>query len=261
MTDADALTEALTHEQGIADEAAEIRGDAKELTPALFMELWPLLKRPIPAAFIQTVGKTQGKPYESTGIRSVQVQVDRMNNVLTPMWWWDHASYEEGGKLAFVTVMVGNRKPGETPDEILAVRRSSGGVDRGSTIGNVHKGSYTNAAKLAFARLGIGHEVYVGATDLDPDVDADLASQTDQPVDAEKPVGNGIAGKLVDRIWAVPAAKDKARLAISHAANGDVGEVNTKPKAKKVIAALNFQQAERLDRWISGKESGDDGDQ
>mgnify|MGYP001565878183 CR=1 FL=1 len=115
--------------------------------------------------------------------------------------------------------------------------------------------------KLAFARLGIGLEGYVGATDLDPDVDADLASQTEQPMDGEKPVGNGIAGKLVDRIWAVPAAKDKARLAISHAANGDVGEVNTKPKAKKVIAALNFQQAERLDRWISGKESGDDGDQ
>ena len=221
------------------------------------MELWPLLKRPIPPAFIQTVGVTKGKPYASTGVRSVQVQIDRLNNVLTPLWWWDSVTYEQDGKLAHVAIWVGDQMTGEA----IIGRRSSGGVNQGSTIGNVHKGSYTNAAKVAIARLGPGHEVYVGATDLDPDVDADLANQTDQPADAEKPVGNGIAGKLVDRIWSVPAAKEKARLAISHAANGDVGEVNTKPKAKKVIAALNFQQAERLDRWITGKEGGDDGDQ
>ena len=183
----DPVAEAIASEEAIAAEAKEIRGDATELTPALFMELWPLLKRPIPGGLIQTVGVTKGKPYESTGIRSVQVQIDRMNNVLTPMWWQDEVRYEDGGKLATVTVIVGMRgdfvQGGDRMPLVLVERSSKGGVAQGSSTGNIYKGSYTNAAKIAFARVGPGHEVYLGAADLDPDTNLKVAEQT-QAIDA-----------------------------------------------------------------------------
>jgi hypothetical protein len=255
----DPIAEAIAYEQAIADEAAEIRGDDAELTPALFLRLWPLLKRPIPTAFIQTVGKVEGKPYESTGIRSVQVQIDRMNNVLTPLWWWDEVRYEEDGKLAEVTVYVG--QPGAFGEERMFTSRTSrGGVQRGAGLGNVYKGSYTNAAKLAFARLGPGHEIYLGAADLDPDTDPEAAEQLrggePEPAATTGPIGNAIAQKLVDRAFEIPGAKDKLQLAVSHAAGADVGDVSTKAKAKKAIAQLTFPQAEKLDRWITRKTEG-----
>jgi hypothetical protein len=255
---ADPMVVALAYEQAIADEATAIRDDAAELTPELFMKLWPLLKRPIPAGFIQTVGKVEGKPYASTGVRSVQVQIDRMNNVLTPLWWWDETEYEQEGKLATVTVFVGEASKGL----ILVERSSRGGVQRGTGIGNLYKGSYTNAAKRAFAAIGPGHEVYLGATDLDPDVDEDAAkanaAQEQSKVKAdESAIGADIAKKMVERIWALSdEVKEKLRLAVSHAAGGDVGEVNTKPRATKAIAALTFPQAEQLDRWITKKSQG-----
>lgn len=172
MSAQDPIAEAIAYEEAIAAEATEIRDGATELTPELFLRLWPLLKRPIPGGFIQTVGAVKGKPYESTGIRSVQVQIDRMNNVLTPLWWSDDVTYEEGGKLAQVTVTVhGQSGP-------LVTVYARGGVQQASTLGNLYKGSYTNAAKLAFARLGPGHEVYLGAADLDPDTNAEAAKQS-----------------------------------------------------------------------------------
>jgi hypothetical protein len=50
-------------------------------------------------------------------------------------------------------------------------------VNRGSTQGNLRKGSFTNAAKQALARIGPAHEVYIGVTDHDPDVDEEAAKQ------------------------------------------------------------------------------------
>jgi hypothetical protein len=156
---------ALAFEQTVAEEAAQIRGQAVGLDRELFLKLWPLLRRPIPTGYIQSIGAVTGKPYASTGITSVQVQMDRMDNVLTPLGWEVSDDYLEEGKVAIVTVRVLDRE-GDT----LFERSSRGGVDRASTSGNLYKGSFTNAAKLAFARVGPGHEVYVGATDLDPDV-------------------------------------------------------------------------------------------
>ena len=93
----------------------------------------------------------------------MQVLIDRMNNVLTPLGWWYEVEYlldgEDHGKLAEVTVSVGNR--GSEP---LVTAVSRGGVNQASTIGNRFKGSETNAAKRAFAQIGPGHEVYLGAT-------------------------------------------------------------------------------------------------
>lgn len=170
------LAAAVAGEQEIAREAADIRGEAVEITPALVLKLRPLLCKPIPQGFIRSIGVVAGKPYSSTGISAVQVQHNRMNNVLTPLWWWEKVSYHMDGKLAHVRVGVGEY--GERP---LFTREAWGGVDRASTIGNLHKGSYTNAAKVAFARVGPGHEVYIGATDLDPDVNEQAAKEQARP--------------------------------------------------------------------------------
>lgn len=188
----DAITDAIREEQALAEEAAQIRGDAKELTAELFAQLYPLLRRPIPTGFILEVTAGKGKPYDSVGVRSVQVLIDRMDNVLTPMWWWDECRHEDDGKLAHVKVHVGPR------DASLFSRESHGGVDRGSTVGNLYKGSYTNAAKLAFARVGPGHEIYLGAADYDPDTNAQ-AAEAQAEADgggAETPIGKERAEKL-----------------------------------------------------------------
>lgn len=252
----EALAEAKQAEAVIAAKAAEIRGAATELDPELFLKLRPLLREPIPSAFIKYVPRLEkGKPYESTGVRAVQVQIDRMDNVLTPLWWFADEEYFNEGKLARVTVTVG------TPEKPLFSRSSYGGVDRGSTTGNVYKGSYTNAAKPAFARVGPGYEIYLGAADLDPDVNEQIAEQASKGAGNGQPaspaeIGPGIASKLVDRAWKVPAAKEAFRLAASHAAGGkDVGDCSTKKGAVEGIAGLTYEQAEKFERWISKKET------
>jgi hypothetical protein len=243
------LAEAIAYEAVIAEEAAQIRGDADALDFSLFMKLRPLLLRPIPSAFIQHVPKLEkGKPYESTGVRSVQVQISRMDNVLTPMWWWEQVDYHNDGKLAKVLIGVGTRA---AP---LVTRSSYGGVDRGSSAGNIYKGSYTNAAKAAFARIGPGHEVYLGAADLDPDVNEGIAKEqggAERP--AKQPgstahIGPQIAVKMVGRA--------------SHAAGGqDIGDCSTKKGAVEGLAGLTYEQAEKLDRWLARKETASEVDE
>lgn len=179
------LDEALNDEQAIAEEAAKLREGTAGLDRELFQRLWPLLRKPIPGGFIKTIGVVKGKPYDSTGVSSVQVQIERMDNVLGPLAWRDRVEYSEGGKLAHVTVDVIDKD-----GDVLVSRESWGGVNQASTIGNLHKGSYTNAAKLAFARVGPGHEVYLGATDLDPDVHEKAAAEQARPQrGSDAPVG------------------------------------------------------------------------
>lgn len=239
----DAIASALTSEAEIGTRATRVRGDATELTPELFLRLYPLLCEPIPTALITKISKTKGKPYDSTGLRSVQVQVDRMNAVLTPLWWSEQTEYSEGGKLAEVTVRVG-----ATGGPVLAERSSHGGVDRGSTIGNVYKGSYTNAAKLAFARLGVGHEVYVGAADLDPDTDAGAAQE--QARGAERPaevatIPADRAAGLRDRFDAVGV--DPRRFKTKLGALGVAGARSV----NQGLAALTPAQAVDLELWMN----------
>jgi len=194
------LEEAVAHEAALAEEAAEIRGAETELDPVLFLKLWPLLRRPIPDGFVISTPAVTGKPYASDGVKSVQVLIDRMDLVLTPLKsWWDYdCVYSEGGVAAHVRVWVG-------PEDAPFVRRSSmGGVDRGSTRGNVLKGSFTNAAKLAFARVGPGHEIYVGVVDLDPDVNKATAKAQERP----EPAPQKHAGP--QRTWEQSAALDDA---------------------------------------------------
>lgn len=259
---AEEFAAAAAAEQKIATEAAVIRDDAEgdpALTAALFMKLYPLLCKPIPSAYIQKIGKTEGKPYESTGIRSVQVQIDRMNNVLTPLWWWDDVQFEKDGKVAIVTVCIGDpNAPGAV--EPLVRRSSRGGVGRASSEGNLYKGSYTNAAKLAFARIGPGHEVYLGAADLDPDVNQEVADQAptgnggNGSPQSQAKVGIDIARQIVERAGEVPNAINNLRLSASHIIGTDIGELEDPGEAaEKLAESLTFPQAERLQNWIERK--------
>lgn len=197
MSDPKMLAEAMAHEEDIAREARKLRIGEQRLTADLFLKLWVLLRRPIPQGFVRSLPKLEGKPYASTGISAVQVQITRMDNVLTPLWWWDSVEYHEDGKLAHVKVIVGDRHGGGA---VLLNREAWGGVNRGSTVGNLYKGSYTNAAKVAFARIGPGWEVYLGATDFDPDTDVEAAraqGKGEAPVDVISARGVSSLMKLV----------------------------------------------------------------
>lgn len=182
IVSSETLAQALVQEQRIADEAAEIRGDQVGMTPELFVKLRSLLRTPFHDGLITSLGVCDGKPYASTGLRSVQVQHDRMNNVLTEVGWNELIEYHEEGKLAQVIVRVV-----DLDGNVIFARESWGGVNRGSTLGNLRKGSYTNAAKVAFARIGPGREVYIGATGFDPDVDESAAKEQVKSPRAETP--------------------------------------------------------------------------
>jgi hypothetical protein len=270
------LDAAKKHEEEIATRAAEARGEATELTPELFLDLHEMLCEPIPEGFIKYVPRLEkGKPYESTGIKSVQVQIDRMNNVLTPLWWWAEREYTDGGKVCRVDIYVGNRNKAtdvseaileavagggtlnlpSAKEQVLAHVTSYGGVDRGSSTGNVYKGSFTNAAKIGFAQLGLGHEIYLGAVDLELDVNPE-ASDEPEAAGAGEPIGTAAAKELVDRAWKVKPAKDNLRRAATYAAGRDVGEIGTKKAATEALASLTFPQSEKLDEWIAKKEKG-----
>lgn len=239
----DPLAAAIAYEHEIADMAKGIRGDSVALTPALFLELLPLLRKPIPAGFIVETDAVKGKPYKSTGIKSLQVQIDRLDNVLTPLCWHWTTEWSDDGRTATVEVRVldGDGKA-------LVVRRARGGVNQASTDGNLLKGSETNAAKLAFARLGVGHEVYLGATDFDPDVDKDAAEiQTATPkvetLDADR------ASHLRD-LFDANEAIDARALKIKLGALG----VSGARSVNHGLAILTPAQADELEEWLKGGE-------
>jgi hypothetical protein len=204
----DPLRSAIDTEAQIAARAAEIRarhdGGGAKMTRELFLELWPLAKEPIPPGLIVHTGVVKGKPYESDGVKSVQVQMNRMDAVFTPLYWGYEDAYEEDGKLCLVTVCVFDHE-----GQNLVKRNSWGGVNQASTLGNLRKGSFTNAAKLAFARVGPGHEIYLGAPDLDPDTNEKVAEQQ-RPVEA----GRAARASLLDRSQAPVEDPEQALAAL-----------------------------------------------
>ena len=155
------------------------------LTPSLLRELEPLLYEPIPAKYIETTPPTKGKPYESTGVKSLQVQVDRMNEVLGVNHWRFLTHYEDNGMICKAVVVIGNNLSAlelddrgklvsagalwntEALPQVLGIAEGWGGHKQGSHRGDVMKGSETNAVKRALARLGPAAHVYRQEFDLD----------------------------------------------------------------------------------------------
>lgn len=241
------LAEAVRAEAELAERAEAIRGEPNDggkvaLNPTTFLKLAPLMREPIPEGFISEVTAGKGKPYPSKGIRSLQVQIDRMDAVFTPLLWGWRTEWIEAN-LAEVTVWVG-----ESEEKALVKRVARGGMNAGSTVGNHYKGTETNAAKMAFARLGVGHEVYIGAADFDPDTDEDAAKV--QEKDAPPPVP-GIAPDsllMLRERFDQLIGDDPERLKEFKVKLGSLG-VSARSR-DTALASLTPAQAIDLDAWF-----------
>lgn len=244
-TPADQIAAAIESERALAERARAIWVDkpADALSTSLFLDLWPLMREPIPSGFISEVTAGKGKPYPSKGIRSLQVQINRMDAVWTPLWWAWRTEWIEP-HLAEVTVWIG-----ETEEHALVRRSARGGMNAGSTVGNHFKGTETNAAKMAFARLGCGHEVYIGAADFDPDTDEDAAKA--QEKGAEAPPVPGIAPEsllLLREKFDLHVGEDPVRLKEFKVKLGALG-VSARSR-DTALASLTPAQAIDLDAWF-----------
>lgn len=253
------IEQAIAAELKLRDEAADLRKGHRDLTPELYNEhLWPLLCEPIPPGFIAGTSAGKGKPYASTGVKSLQVLVDRMNNVLSPLWWWYEVDYsiaegQDHGKLAEVTVYVG------TPDNVLTRATSRGGVGHASTLGNLFKGTETNAAKRAFAQIGPGHEVYLGAVDLDPDVNeeiaADQANAPDPMMAGLRPIDTIPGERVADLLDALKKVMPEDSEEFTRELKLKLGSMGV--SAGKTIgttfAKMTPAQGAEIDAWLSAQ--------
>lgn len=178
-----------------ADRAAAIFTDARysgTLTAGMLRKLTPLLREPISPRDIVTTGPAEkGKPIVTTGIRSVQVQVDRLTEVLggahfrliphhtadgtrcrmhvvigNDLQWCRLDRSDANGSLVPYTVLEGTTVVRES--DILVHADGWGGHNRGTAPGDVWKGSETNAGKRVIARVGPGAHVYALDFEDDP---------------------------------------------------------------------------------------------
>lgn len=241
------IAAAIQSEQELAARAAEIWGDTTDLSREMFLKLYPLMREPIPAGFISEVSAGKGKPYPSKGIRSLQVQIDRMDAIWTPLNWGWRTNWLEPN-LAEVTVWVG-----ASEDDALVKRVARGGMNAGSTVGNHFKGTETNAAKMAFARLGPGHEVYLGAADFDPDTDEDAAKQQEPETPPAVPTIPPESLLLLRARFDQLIGEDPERLREFKVKLGALG-VSARSR-DTALASLTPAQALDLDGWFDELEA------
>lgn len=165
----------------LRQQAADIRKTHAyegSMTAALLSALGGLLYEAMPDAYIEFSPPTQGKPYPSTGIRSVQPQVDHMNAVLGAAHWRALLHFQDGGALCKTVVIIGDDLARASLDEhgrlqagdahVVAVQEGWGGVKRGNTTGDLMKGATTNALKRTLAAFGPGANVY--RLDVEPEL-------------------------------------------------------------------------------------------
>lgn len=220
--------EAQEHEHAIRVEAEAIRleGDYEgRLTPGMFARLESLLSRPTPAVYVEHTpveykedGKPKGLPFATTGIKSIQFQIDRMNAVLGLMGWRSLLHYTQGGVLVKAVVVVGNdlhlcslaKDTGELEwwkevggemklATIITTREGWGGFQM-RTIGDTHKAGETNTLKRVLARMGPGNDVF--RVDYEADVLAALGSGDAPPASTF----NQSQGARADVATAAPVA-------------------------------------------------------
>lgn len=176
----------------------EAEGYDGTLTVKLFRRLGPLLREPINPRDIVTTGPAdRGKPMVTTGIRSVQVQVDRLSQVLGDAHYRLIPHHTPDGQRCRMHVVIGNDlqwcrvdAAGELQPytllegtvggdgiapyagvkyaEVIAHADGWGGHARGSAPGDIWKGSETNAGKRVIARVGPGNHVYALDFEDDP---------------------------------------------------------------------------------------------
>jgi len=193
---ADALDFADLRSQATAiQKAHRYRG---RLTMPLLRALEDLLNTPIPEAYLHHSAKTEGKPYDSTGLKSLQVQVDIANAVLGG-GHWRLLTFYKTEHVCHAWVIVGNNviqaKLSDDGEEvlpegadILLARDGWGGVKRSNHEGDGRKGAQTNASKRALAQAGPGSNVY--RLDFDEDL-VDGMAPAGEPAAAQGGEGGG----------------------------------------------------------------------
>lgn len=198
IVSAEVLAEHDAADRTRIERAGAIWGDNESLTSALFRKLQPLLREPINPRYVVTTGPAEkGKPFVTTGIQSVQVQIDRLTEVLGADHFRILARHEPDGRRCRVHVVIGNDLQWCTLNElgdlqpftlldgtvaqdgagiyagvqesrVMHAQDGWGGHERGTAPADIWKGSFTNAAKLAIARVGPGNHVYLLDFEDDP---------------------------------------------------------------------------------------------
>lgn len=174
--------------QDLSESAEQIRKQQNYqgvMTGSLLRALEELLYSPIPPRFIEETPPGDGHPFPMTGIKSVQVQLDRLTAVLGMEHYRVLLHYRDNGVICKSMVVVGNDlqwcrldeqgqlipftvlAPGTESKqaivkeaEVLKVVEGMGGWKRGTNPGDTWKGAETNGLKRVIARLGPGAEVY-----------------------------------------------------------------------------------------------------
>lgn len=186
-------------------DAEAIKGDEAykdsggKMTGPLYDALEPLLFKPTPPVYIEHRPKGEGNPYPTTGLKSTQIQVDRMNDVLGRRHWRTLLFYSQNGTLCKAVVIVGNDlhwarldehgellpytvvDAGDTKEireaDIVALHEGWGGW-KSNKLGDTFKSAETNALKRVLARFGPGADVY--RVDYEEDILATLKGEYDR---------------------------------------------------------------------------------
>lgn len=163
-----------------------------EMTHEILRLLEPLLYEPTPPRYIKHTpkknkaqGRNEGLPFDTTGLRSMQIQVDRFNDILGLGHWRYLLHYERDGSICKCVIIIGNdlqwarldENGGLVPYTVIGNEveyayilsdNSGWGGHRAQDGGNTYKGAETNAFKRCAAHFGPGADVY--RIDYDPDV-------------------------------------------------------------------------------------------
>jgi hypothetical protein len=174
--DAFQRAEEIKREHGYYDPDSPSYG---RLSPPMVTQLTRLAQTiATPEALITTEPPTEGKPYTSTGLSSLQPQIDVMHAIFGPPHWRLREREIEDGVLD-LELVIGNDldappqidpatgEARETPVEVLLCHRMRGSHTRGRSHGDRYKGALTNGAKRLLAMSGACADVWRFGPDPD----------------------------------------------------------------------------------------------
>jgi hypothetical protein len=187
--DAFARAEEVRERHGYYDPDSPSGG---RLTPAMVTQLARIAQTiATPDALITTEPPTEGKPYTSTGLSSLQPQIDVMHAVFGPPHWRLRERELDDGVLD-LELVIGNDldrpdEPGNRQADVLLRHRMRGSHTRGRSHGDRYKGALTNGAKRLLAMAGACADVWRFGPDPDeahntPDAARDTRKPTDKQI-------------------------------------------------------------------------------
>jgi hypothetical protein len=219
-----------------------------------------------PDALITTEPPTEGKPYTSTGLSSLQPQIDVMHAIFGPPHWRLREQEVEDGVLD-LELVIGNDLDAppridsatgelrETPAEVLLRHRMRGSHTRGRSHGDRYKGALTNGAKRLLAMGGACADVWRFGPDPDEAHNApataarDARKPTDKQVNFLARLVRENAGPNIDR-WIT-------RIQELAGVDEQPPETITEDYVREVVRQLDREQAGTLiDALIVARDAG-----